>query len=105
MIIGRILGWLFVGGAFVILGYDLLQFLGSQSWNVLLLGELWFKLDAGSLNLVQAVIQRYIFPALWDPVIVTVLLWPASLLFLLIGLLLLFFFRKRKRAEGHGFIR
>ena len=93
MIIGRILGWLFVGGAFVILGYDLLQFLGSQSWNAVLLGELWFKLDPGSLNLMQAVIQRYLFPALWDPIIISVLLWPSWLISLLIGGVLLFLFR------------
>ena len=27
------------------------------------------------LNLVQAVVQRYVLPELWDPVIVTILLW------------------------------
>jgi hypothetical protein len=38
------------------------------------LGEVWFALDPFSLNLVQAVIQRYLHPALWDQVAVPVLL-------------------------------
>ncbi len=42
-------------------------------------GELWFRLDAASLNLVQALVQRYLTPALWDPAIVTLLQWPAWL--------------------------
>ncbi|MEQ9642017.1 MAG: hypothetical protein RIM84_18485 [Alphaproteobacteria bacterium] len=42
-------------------------------------GELWFRLDVESLNLVQAVTQRYLAPWLWDPAIVTLLQWPAWL--------------------------
>ena len=48
-------------------------------------GQLWFRLDVGSLNLVQAVIQRYVYPPLWDGVIVPILLVPAFLLFALPG--------------------
>lgn len=40
-------------------------------------GELWYRLDVASLNLVQAVTQRYVTPWLWDPVAVAVLQWPA----------------------------
>lgn len=41
------------------------------------LGEVWFSLAPGSLNLAQAVIQRYISPAVWDPGIIWVLAQPA----------------------------
>ena len=40
-------------------------------------GELWFSLSADSLNLMQAVTQRYVSPSLWDPTIVAVLKLPA----------------------------
>ncbi len=40
-------------------------------------GELWFALSPDTLNLMQAVTQRYISPSLWDPTIVAVLKLPA----------------------------
>lgn len=40
-------------------------------------GEIWFSLSPDSLNLIQAVTQRYISPSLWDPTIVAVLKLPA----------------------------
>jgi len=40
-------------------------------------GELWFSLSPDTLNLMQAVTQRYVSPALWDPAIVAVLKLPA----------------------------
>ena len=58
------------------LGYELLSALGTGTWRVVPAGELWFSIDSGSLNLVQAVIQRYLHPALWDPLIAGALQWP-----------------------------
>lgn len=59
---------------------------GSGGGLMTSLGEQWGKLDAPSLNLVQAVVQRYIHPVLWDPVLVSILLWPGWLVFGLPGL-------------------
>ena len=59
------------------------------------LGLLWFNIDVDSLNLVQAVTQRYLFPELWDPVIVSILLLPAWLVFAVPGIILLILFRRR----------
>lgn len=42
-------------------------------------GEIWFSLSPNSLNLMQAVTQRYVSPELWDPTIVTILKLPAIL--------------------------
>lgn len=44
-------------------------------------GEIWFALSPNTLNLMQAVTQRYISPALWDPAIVSVLKLPAVAIF------------------------
>jgi len=43
------------------------------------LGELWFALHPGSLNLIQAVVERYVWAPLWDPGIVSILYLPAVL--------------------------
>lgn len=100
VIIGRILGWIMTGSAFLVLGHDLLQYLDSEVWHSILLGELWFMINPEGLNLTQAIVQRYISPTLWDPVILNLLLWPAWLVFLVLGLVLLVLFRKRRKAEG-----
>lgn len=51
-------------------------------------------LDAGSLNLVQAVVQRYLHPAVWDSGIQPVLTWPAVLVLGVPGLLFLLLARR-----------
>ena len=43
------------------------------------LGELWFKLHAGSLNLIQAIIERYLWPPLWEAGVAPLLHLPAVL--------------------------
>jgi hypothetical protein len=48
----------------------------------------------------QAFTQRYVLPALWDPVIVTILLWPATMVLGIPGILLVRLTRKRVRREG-----
>jgi hypothetical protein len=68
-------------------------------------GQVWFSIDNASLNLMQAVIQRYIHPAVWDSVMVPWLLLPAwralAILvigFAVIGALLLVAARRRRRS-------
>jgi hypothetical protein len=57
-------------------GYEMLTALGGGFWRIVPTAELWFSIDTGSLNLVQAVVQRYLHPVLWDPVIAGILQWP-----------------------------
>ena len=68
-------------------------------------GQIWFTVDKASLNLTQAIIQRYIYAAFWDSVMVPLLLMPAwkalgllVLIFGAIGGLLLIIARKRRRG-------
>jgi len=96
VIIGRLIGWAFIAIAFMVLGRDLLQFLNTGELQFILLGELWYNLFPEGLNLAQAIVQRYLFPSLWDPVILTILLWPAWLDFFVPGVVLIFLFRKKK---------
>jgi hypothetical protein len=58
------------------LGYEGLLALETGSYRMLAAGELWYALDRSSLNLVQAIIQRHVHPALWDPLLASILIWP-----------------------------
>ena len=104
MIIGRLIGWILVGCAFLVLGHDILLYLNTEAWHSILLGELWYNLNPQGLNLTQAIVQRYLTPVLWDPVILTVLLWPAWLVFLAPGVVFLLLCRKRRPAGGRRFL-
>ena len=62
------------------------------------LGEHWFKLHVASLNLLQAMVERYVSPKLWDPAIVTVLHMPAWLVLGVIGVGLFYLGRQRRKV-------
>jgi hypothetical protein len=98
-VIGRIIGGLLVAAALLALGAEIVASVEAGAWRPLALGEVWFRLDVGSLNLTQAVIQRYIHPAVWDPVIVFLLQLPAWLVALVPGALILLLSRPRTRRR------
>ena len=97
----RGLGWLFaivlLLGAAVTVGLDAVAWWQSGSWPWITVGELWHRLDSSSLQIAQAAVQRYIHPAIWDPIILTVLLWPAVVVFGVSGLVLALLSRTRRR--------
>ena len=98
MIVGRVIGWIvFLAGAAVLVR-DLLVWIDTKHWAPIALGQLWYQLNRSSLNLVQAVVQRYIHPFLWDPIIVSILLSWAFAVLMVIGALLLIVFRRRNSA-------
>jgi hypothetical protein len=97
--IGRLIGWIiFLAGAAVLVR-DVSVWIDTGHWAPLVLGQLWYSLNRSSLNLVQAVTQRYIHPFLWDPIIVSVLLSWAFAVLMFLGLLLLVLFRKRQERR------
>ncbi|HMD63863.1 MAG TPA: hypothetical protein VKF83_07830 [Stellaceae bacterium] len=96
--IGRLIGWIIFLSGLSVLVRDVLVWIDTKRWAPLVLGELWFDLNRSSLNLVQAVVQRYIHPFLWDPIIVTILLCWAFAVLIVLGLLILALSHKRARA-------
>ena len=99
MIVGRLIGWVvFLAGAAVLVR-DLLVWVDTKTWAPIALGQLWYQLNRSSLNLVQAVIQRYIHPFLWDPIIVSILLCWAFAVLMVLGLLILAIFGRRSRQS------
>ena len=93
----RGLGWILILLGIGFLALDTFTFIQTGSFAPHATGQVWHDIHGGSLNLVQAVVQRYIHPGLWDPWIVTVLLWPAGLVFGIPGLLLLLLVRRPRR--------
>jgi hypothetical protein len=87
--IRRLLGIFFVVVALVVLAADLLAAAKNADSRIMPLGQLWYTLDSGSLNLVQVIIERYIWEPLWDPVLAGFLQWPAAPVFGLLGIVLL----------------
>lgn len=71
--------------ALMAFGAEVLASLRADHYRFVSLGEVWFAADTGSLNGAQAFIQRYLFPAIWDPVIVSILRTPAWLLPLILS--------------------
>jgi hypothetical protein len=95
MIVGRVIGWVLLLAGLVVLARDVIGWIDTRVFAPIVLGQLWFDLSPGSLNLLQAVIQRYIHPALWDPVITSVLFLWAWAVFVVLGVVLLALFRRR----------
>jgi hypothetical protein len=73
----RAVGWVLVCLAVAALGYEVLLATAGGTWRMIAAGELWYTLDRGSLNFAQAITRRYVHPALWDPILQSVLAWPA----------------------------
>lgn len=106
MIVIRVIGRILLALALIVLGLGLWLWLSGREITVAA-GKLWFELDAGSLNLTQAVVQRYIHPALWENVGVPLLLEPTwealtvvFLVLLVLGGVLLFLGRRRGRRRN-----
>ena len=76
---GCILGWFLVAVTVGVAGWEVLAPSPAGSPTFRPAGQLWFELDRASLNLVQAVIERYVWAPLWDPVIASLLQMPAVL--------------------------
>jgi hypothetical protein len=91
MIIGRIFGWLICAMALMALGAETIASLETGAWRNLAIGEIWYLVDKGSLNLSQAIVQRYLIPSLWDGFVV-VLQQPAWLVFGVSGPVLILLF-------------
>ncbi len=104
--IGRAVAWILLLLALIAAGHDGLTYLKTGAYSPTELGAIWYALDRGSLNLVQAVIERYIHPVLWQDVIFPLLAGPAWLVLagfaVVLGLLFASRGRKRKRRRGFG---
>src|SRR3979490_827293 len=98
--IGRLSGWIIFLAGFSVLVRDGWIWIDTKQGAPISVGQLWFDLSRSSLNLVQAVVQRYIHPFLWDPIIVTILLCWAFAVLMVLGLLILALSGRRARRRS-----
>jgi hypothetical protein len=98
-LIARLIGYFVAAVALVALGSDLLAWFASGKFGLGLIGQHWYALHQGSLNLSQAVVQRYIHPAIWDPGIVAILRLPTVAVFGVLGVGLIWLGRRKVRRR------
>jgi hypothetical protein len=85
-LVARLIGLVLLLAAVAVVAVDLAAGAGPLGTDA---GALWYRIHPYSLGLAQVVVQRHLLPELWDPGIVTVLLWPAALVLAVPGLILL----------------
>lgn len=85
----RLLGWVLVLAGVAAGGYDVFNSVQIGRNASTLMGAWWYWLDPESLNVSQAVVQRYISPALWDPYIQGLLVAPGWAVLGVLGIVLL----------------
>lgn len=95
-LISRFLGFWLFAAALVSLVHDGARSIAASSLVVTSLGELWFSISPPSLNLTQAVIERYLHPFLWDPLLVSILQAPAAVVLMAVALLFALIGRRRR---------
>ena len=95
----RVIGWLLLVAALLALAWDVFNWIHQGHWLATLTGKAWYQVSPGSLNLMQAVIERHVWKTLWDPIILSVLLQPIWLVLAVPGLLLVVFARPRRRRR------
>ena len=93
----RMLGYAFLAVAIIAGISDASSSIALSQISMAPLGQVWFGLSPETLNLSQAIVQRYLHPALWDPGIQTLLTWPVWAVFAPLGLLFLWLGARRRR--------
>ena len=63
------------------------------------LGQSWYAVSSSTLNLAQALVQRYTVPQLWDPVMIWILNLPGFVVF---GVLALLFYAVGRKPRRRG---
>ena len=97
----RLLGLALLILAIAFLVRDLYHRLDSGLFEPVPLGQYWYGWSPGTLNLTQAVVQRYVWPPLWDSFLQPLLELPAFLPLGIAGLLLLLLTRRRRHRRRH----
>ena len=100
MTVLRVIGWLLIAAALVFLGRDLFDWYKAGHWAATSAGKVWYRLSPGSLNLLQAGVERHLWQPLW-PAILWILLRPVWLVLAAPGFVLAFWPRHRTRRRPH----
>ena len=92
----RMLSVVFLVLAVILLVIDVTRSIADSAIVLTPLGQVWFDWSPDTLNLSQAVVQRYLHPYVWDPIIQSVLLAPGWSIFGILAVLFSMASRRRK---------
>ena len=82
----RLFGAMFILASLGAFGYDAWTWLMSGTWGLSTVGEVWYDLSPDSIQLLQAFIQRFISPLLWERGFIPFLLFPLSFALGILGI-------------------
>ena len=82
---------------------DLFQWSQTTDFVLTDLGSIWYWCHPSSLQLLEPAVTRYLSPFLWDPIAVSVLLYPVTSVFGLVGLVFVLLTRKKTRLRKRDF--
>jgi hypothetical protein len=99
VIVWRVIGWIALLAGLSVLVRDVIASFDIGLWRPIAVGQLWYDFDRSSLNLAQAVTQRYVSPFLWNRIVVPVLLSWASAVLIGLGALVLVLARPRQPSH------
>ncbi len=101
MVLGRVIGWLLLVLAIIAAGSDLWGLYDTGRYAPAQLGELWLRVDGGNGGLVatRALLATNLTAWIWDPVLTTILQWPAALTFTVLAFLMIWSSRPRERRR------
>ena len=101
----HIVAWAALILALLIAMRDGLTSLEQNALVIRRLGQIWFEIDPPSLNLAQAVVERYLAPWLWDDVIIHILQVPAVAIFAVLGIGFMILSRSSRMRRGRPWLR
>ena len=100
----RGIGWVLILLAMLVLVFAVIILLGGTPIFEQTGGEYWFEVHPESLGRAQSVTQRYLHPAIWDPFVIDILVWPLAgslglimAVFAVPGVLMVTLLRRRRR--------
>jgi len=97
--VGRVIGWACLMLTLIVVLRDAAAALQSGGVSPAPLGNIWYALSPGTLNGLQAGVERYISPALWDSAFFPLLQQPAFLFFLIPGVILVVLCRSKAQPK------
>ena len=93
----------------VVLGYDAVIFLDRGAFPMTPIGQIWFSIHPGSLQLLEPALVRHVHPALWEWVAFPLLQQSAAVVLIGLGVAILLLRalvrRRARRREGFSFKR
>lgn len=97
----RLLGLILIATGFVGLVIDGTRAIANGAVSFTPLGEVAFRLFPQSFPLIEPAVTRHLHPLLWDPILLTFFLMPASVLGFVLGAALLWVGRKPEEPIGY----